>query len=61
MELKLSQEDVENILLQWAQIGWPDKFNSVEFDTNYSSLRGVTLSLEVPEPEAAPQDLKAVA
>ena len=46
MELKLEQHEVEDILLAWAEQQFAGKFNSVNFETSYSSLRYVKLFRE---------------
>ncbi len=36
MELKLSEKEVKEILLKWAEAEWPEAFNDVEFDGSYN-------------------------
>ena len=49
MELKLSEEDVKRILIEWAAAKFPVVFDEVDFDASYGTLRSVTLSQEAPE------------
>ena len=36
MELKLSEKEVKDILLNWAETEWPGVFNEVKFDGSYN-------------------------
>ncbi len=42
MELKLSEKEVKEILLKWAETEWPQAFNEIEFDGSYN--RAATFS-----------------
>ena len=49
MKLKLNEEEVEQILLEWAQTHFePDRFNTVAFE-GYSYDRQAILTWEEPE------------
>lgn len=52
MELKLSSDDIRQILLDWAQSKFPSvQFNDVEWG-GYSYSRDATLSYVAPEKPA---------
>ncbi|MCR4304972.1 MAG: hypothetical protein NUV63_12250 [Gallionella sp.] len=36
MELKLSEKEVKEILLRWAETEWPQAFNEVDFGGSYN-------------------------
>ncbi len=55
MQLEISKQEMEAVLLEWATKQWPGCFNTVEIDSSYSTIRSATFSKEEPrQPEAAP-------
>jgi hypothetical protein len=50
MELKLSAQETEKILLDWARTAFPEKFNTVHISAQYGSVSYTEFSWETPEP-----------
>ncbi len=46
MKLELTEKEVKDILLKWAETEWPQAFNAVEFASSYT--RTATFTLEEP-------------
>jgi len=44
MELKLSEKEVKEILLKWAEQEFPQAFNTISIDAQYGSFRSVEFS-----------------
>ena len=36
MKLELTEKEVKDILLKWAETEWPQAFNEVEFSSSYN-------------------------
>jgi hypothetical protein len=51
VKLEISKEEMEAVLLEWAEKQWPGCFNTVEIDSSYSTIRKAEFSKETPEPE----------
>lgn len=51
MKLELGKEEVERVMLDWAQEKWPGMFNSVTFECGYSIIRSAMFSKEDPDPK----------
>ncbi len=63
MQLEINKDEVESVLLKWAEKEWPGCFNTVEIDSSYSYIRKATFSKEleavpagpVPAPSSVPE------
>lgn len=52
MELKLSAEEVEKIILEWAEQKFAGQFNNARFEAQYGSFRYVELSKVEPDAQS---------
>lgn len=48
MKLEISRGEIEAVLLEWATKQWPGCFNTVNIDSNYSTIRCAEFSKEEP-------------
>jgi len=58
MELKLDDNDVKTVLLNWANGQFPGMFDECALD-GYSYSRSATLTKSRPAPEPAPEEKAA--
>ena len=48
MELKISKEEMRDVLLEWAEAKFPGAFNAVSVEAGYSYAQSATFTKEDP-------------